>query len=67
VVAAVRGGLLSLEQACSRYALSAEEYMSWQESIDRYGVAALRVTRLKIYRRRYEPTGKHSQARSIVV
>jgi hypothetical protein len=67
VVAAVRGGLLSLEQACSRYALSAEEYMSWQESIDRYGVAALRVTRLKVYRRRYEATGKHSQARSIVV
>jgi Protein of unknown function (DUF1153) len=33
VVAAVRGGLLSLEQACSRYALSAEEYMSWQNSI----------------------------------
>jgi hypothetical protein len=54
VVAAVRGGLLSLEQACSRYALSAEEYMSWQDSIDRHGVAALRVTRLKIYRRRYE-------------
>jgi Protein of unknown function (DUF1153) len=67
VVAAVRGGLLSLEQACSRYALSAEEYMSWQESIDRYGLAALRVTRLKIYRRRYEPTGKHLRARSIVV
>jgi len=54
VVAAVRGGLLSLEQACSRYALSAEEYMSWQDSIDRHGVAALRVTRLKIYRRPYE-------------
>src|SRR6516162_9237849 len=65
VVAAVRGGLLSLEQACSRYALSAEEYMSWQESIDRYGVAALRVTRLKVYRRRYEATGNiHRRDRS---
>jgi Protein of unknown function (DUF1153) len=32
VVAAVRRGLLSLEQACSRYALSAEEYLSWQNS-----------------------------------
>jgi hypothetical protein len=31
--AAARGGLLSLEQACSRYALSAEEYMSWQNNI----------------------------------
>jgi hypothetical protein len=35
VVAAVRGGLLSLEQACSRYSLSVDEFGSWKESIDR--------------------------------
>jgi Protein of unknown function (DUF1153) len=51
VVAAVRGGLLPLELACKRYTLSKEEYFSWQASIDRYGFAALRVTRLNDYRR----------------
>jgi hypothetical protein len=50
VVAAVRGGILSLELACHRYTLSPEEYLSWQDSIDRYGFAALRVTRLNDYR-----------------
>jgi hypothetical protein len=29
VVAAVRGGLLSLEEACSRYTLTVEEFLSW--------------------------------------
>src|SRR5438105_13060223 len=35
VVAAVRGGLLSLEEACSRYTLTVEEFLSWQYSIER--------------------------------
>lgn len=38
VVAAVRGGLLSLEEACSRYALNLEEFRSWERSIDRFGL-----------------------------
>src|SRR5512133_1625589 len=50
VVAAVRGGLLSLEQACSRYALNIEEYFSWEYCIDRYGLAGLRTTRTQFYR-----------------
>jgi hypothetical protein len=32
VVAAVRGGLLSLEDACSRYTLTVDELLSWQVS-----------------------------------
>ncbi|MCP1200439.1 DUF1153 domain-containing protein [Notoacmeibacter sp. MSK16QG-6] len=50
VVAAVRGGLLSLEEACHRYHLSMEEYLSWQASIDEYGLAGLRTTRIQQYR-----------------
>jgi hypothetical protein len=50
VVAAVRGGLLSLEEACSRYILTVEESLAWQRSIDRYGLAGLRTTRLQKYR-----------------
>ena len=38
VVAAVRGGLLSLEDACRRYALDQQEFLSWQCCIDCYGL-----------------------------
>ena len=50
VVAAVRGGLLSLEEACQRYKLTIEEFLSWQASIDEYGLAGLRTTRIQQYR-----------------
>jgi hypothetical protein len=50
VVAAVRGGLLSLDDACARYGLTNEEFLAWQQSIDRYGMPGLRTTRLQQYR-----------------
>ena len=50
VVAAVRGGLLSLDEACERYKLTVEEYLSWQASIDSHGLAGLRTTRIQQYR-----------------
>lgn len=50
VVAAVRGGLLTLDEACRRYNLSAEEYASWERLIDRHGLDGLRVTRLQEFR-----------------
>jgi len=50
VVAAVRGGLLSLEDACERYTLTVEEFLSWQRSIDDHGLAGLRATRVQDYR-----------------
>ncbi|WP_051881601.1 DUF1153 domain-containing protein [Parvularcula oceani] len=50
VVAAVRGGLLSLESACDRYSLTEEEYMSWEKAIDRHGMQGLRATRIQQYR-----------------
>jgi hypothetical protein len=52
VVAAVRGGLLSLEDACGRYRLTVEEFLGWQRAIDRHGLAGLRTTRLQEYRPR---------------
>ena len=50
VVAAVRSGALSIQEACRRYKLSIEEFLAWQRAIDRHGVPGLRVTRLQIYR-----------------
>jgi len=50
VVAAVRGGLLSLDDACERYKLTSEEFGAWQAAIDQYGLAGLRTTRIQQYR-----------------
>jgi len=54
VMAAVRGGLLSLEEASTRYALSVEEFLSWQTSVDKHGLAGLRTTRIQHYRHAHQ-------------
>ena len=46
----MRGGLLSFEEACQRYTLTTEEFLSWQLSIDQHGLAGLRTTRIQQYR-----------------
>ena len=50
VVAAVRGGLISLDEACNYYNLSVEEFLSWQRAIEKHGVRGLRATRVQEYR-----------------
>jgi hypothetical protein len=44
VVAAVNAGVLSLDDARRRYLLSEEEFESWRDTIDRYGVVGLRMS-----------------------
>ncbi len=48
VVAAVRGGLLSFDDACERYALTSEELITWQQALERSGMNGLHATRLPI-------------------
>lgn len=50
VVAAVRGGVLDLDEACQRYALTVEEFLSWQRAIDSFGLPGLRATHAQEYR-----------------
>lgn len=50
VVAAVRGGLLSLAEACERYNLSDEEIATWQRLVESHGMHGLRTTRVNQYR-----------------
>jgi transposase-like protein len=52
VVKGVLSGVLSLDDACRRYQLSAEELRAWQEAIDAHGIGGLRTTRLQQYRSR---------------
>ncbi|WP_091741130.1 DUF1153 domain-containing protein [Phenylobacterium immobile] len=50
VVAAVRGGLIDIDDALARYGLTVEEFEAWQDSIERHGMAGLRTTRIQQYR-----------------
>ncbi len=50
VVAAVRGGLISLDEACKRYTLTIEEFLSWQRLMESHGMRGLRATRIQDYR-----------------
>lgn len=54
VVAAVNGGLLTIDEVCERYGLTLEEFASWQRAVDRSGMPGLRVTRIQHYRELYE-------------
>ena len=50
VVAGVRAGLLTLDEACERYSLSIDEFLLWQRQLDRHGLEGLKVTRIPDYR-----------------
>ena len=50
VVAAVRGGGITIEEACRYYQLSEEEFLSWERAFERHGLAGLRTTRVQQYR-----------------
>ena len=50
VVAAVAGGLLTVDEACNRYSISLEEFANWRRAFDLSGIPGLRVTRAQQYR-----------------
>ena len=52
IVAAINGKLLSVEDACETYALSAEELISWQEALRHQGMAGLKITKSRRVRLR---------------
>jgi len=58
VVAGVRAGLITIEEACERYTLSIEEFLSWQRLIDSHGVRGLRVTKIQDYSPTSRKTGR---------
>ena len=59
VVAAVNGGLLSVDEVCDRYGLTLEEFAGWQRAVDRSGMPGLRVTRIQHYKTLYERQQKY--------
>src|SRR5262249_14965940 len=53
MVAAVRGGLLSLDEACSRYMLTVDEFLNWEDLMCRHGFVGLCTTRTQQYRKNF--------------
>jgi transposase-like protein len=50
LIAAVRNGEITLEEACRQYQLSPEEFAGWLAAFEKHGVSGLRATRFQIYR-----------------
>jgi hypothetical protein len=44
VIAAINGGLLTMPEACARYALSVEELLEWQRHYEAEGLEGLRAS-----------------------
>jgi hypothetical protein len=59
VVAAVKGGLLTIDKVLARYGLTLEEFASWQRAVDRSGMDGLRVTNIQHYRDLYKRQPKY--------
>lgn len=51
VITAIRGGVLTLSEACEQYALSAAEYRSWEAAYDALGLEGLGLVGRQLRRR----------------
>jgi hypothetical protein len=61
VVAAVRAGKITMEEALRRYQLTEEEFLSWQRALDSHGLPGLRATRIQQYREPRRPRGPRTR------
>jgi hypothetical protein len=52
VIAALRGGLIDLEEARRRYGLTIDELVEWGAALDRYGLQGLKTSATGERRRR---------------
>jgi transposase-like protein len=50
VVASVKSGQMTIEEACRRHQLSEEEFRAWQRVYEEHGLPGLRTTRSQQYR-----------------
>lgn len=44
VIAAVKGGLLTMPQACARYSISSDEFLEWERHYESEGLEGLRAS-----------------------
>jgi transposase-like protein len=58
VLAAVRSGAITVEEACRRYEISGEEFLAWLRAFETHGLPGLRTTRIGKYRHRPSSRGR---------
>ena len=66
IIAAVRSGVITLEETCRRYGISAEEFASWERLVDRHGIPGLRTTRIQHYREAAAPAAVQPDKRLLL-
>jgi hypothetical protein len=57
VVGAVEAGLLSRQEACCRYSLTIEEFLSWQLRLAQHGRVGLQTKKIKQHRLKFHRQG----------
>ncbi len=62
IVAAVNAGLLTTGEACSRYALSLEEFASWHRAVNHAGMNGLKTRRTQQHDHRVDSDDHASMA-----
>lgn len=50
IVRALEGGLITREEIQAKWGIGEEELSEWKQAFDRYGIEALRVTKVQKYR-----------------
>jgi nitrite reductase/ring-hydroxylating ferredoxin subunit len=45
VVCAVKGGLITISDACEWYSISIDEFLEWKRASEKHGLLGLRVTK----------------------
>ena len=65
VVAAVKGGLIPLKDALTRYNLSLDEFRSWQRLFNSHGMRGLRTTKANLYRSKSWQNNRFSISNSV--
>jgi hypothetical protein len=63
VVDAVRDGKIAMEEACTRYELTEEEFRAWQRAFESNGIGGLRATFIQQYREPRRPRRLRKQPR----
>lgn len=63
VVYAVRGGLLTIDDAISRYNLSIDEFLGWQASVALHGMKGLRTCQTQKYRQKSAEIARRGDSR----
>jgi len=50
LISAIRGGILTIEEASSRYRLTLDELAEWQTAFERHGQKGLKATLIQQFR-----------------